>query len=77
MGIKEKKSEAELARLIMGEVRKYPECNRVNSVGIIRPVQQASHHPNWNAAFTVDGNEEVPERASRVARELQAKFDLA
>jgi hypothetical protein len=33
----------------MQEVRKRPECRNIKGVAIIRPVQMAAHHPNWDA----------------------------
>jgi hypothetical protein len=76
MATKQKKTEAELVDLIMTEIRKRPECNHIMSVAITRPPQQASHHPNWDAAFTINGNEIPPERAFMIVRELRAQFDL-
>jgi len=70
--IKEKKTETELVALLMARVRDRPECEHVIRVAIIRPKTQ-----NWDAAWTVEGNEIPCQRAFAVARELQAEFDLA
>ena len=72
MAGKQKKSQSELIALLMQELRKHPECDHVISVAIIRPVQQ-----NWDAAWTVSGNEVVCSRAFEIARALQEQFDLA
>ncbi len=72
MPIKEKKSSTELEALLMKELRKNPECNHVISVAIIRPLEKS-----WDAQWTVEGNEVVCPRAFKIARALQAKFDLA
>lgn len=77
MVTKEKKTADELAALIMGEIRKYPECNHILNVTITRPVQRAPHQPNWDVAFVVHGNVIAPEFAYRIAREVQSHFDLA
>jgi hypothetical protein len=50
MASKPKKTTAELTTLIMEEIRKYPECDNITGVGITRPLQPASHHPNWAPA---------------------------
>jgi hypothetical protein len=74
---KGKKIAADLVALIMGEVRKHPEWNDIMDVEIIPRVQHAPHHPNWDAAFTMDGPRVALEGAFRIARELPARFDLA
>jgi hypothetical protein len=77
MTVKEKKTSVELAVLLMSELRKHPECDHVIDVAITRPLQEATHHPNWDAAWTVNGNEIVCRRAFQIARKLQGQFDLA
>ena len=74
---KEKKTQDDLIALLMGELRKHPECDSVVRVTIIQPVQSAPHHPNWDVAWTVGGNQILCPAALRIASELQAKFDLA
>jgi hypothetical protein len=69
---KEKITETELAKLLMTEVGKIPECEDVISVAIIRPLGQ-----NWEAAWKTEGNEIICRRAFQIARELQEKFDVA
>jgi hypothetical protein len=76
MATKEKKSASELTFLIMGEVKKHPDWNDIMSVAITRPVQSAAHHPNWDAAFTMDGQRVAPEEAFGFVNELQRKYDL-
>ena len=72
MPAKEKKSAAELSTLIMEEIRKHPEWNDVAGAGITRPTNM-----NWDVAFTMSGPAIAPEGAWEVARQLQAKYDLA
>ena len=74
---KEKKSHADLIALLMGKLRKNPECDSVVRVTIIQPVRNAPHHPNWDVAWTVSGNQILCPAALRIASELQGKFDLA
>jgi hypothetical protein len=74
---KEKKTQDDLFSLLMGELRKNPECDSVVRVVITLPVRNAPHHPNWDVAWTVSGNEILCPAALRIASELQAKFDLA
>ena len=53
--------------MIMQELRKYPECNHVTSVGITRPLQRAPHDPNWAPAFTCNGPKIAPPIAFEIA----------
>ena len=76
MAPKEKKTESQLADLVIAAIRQHPECDHIVSVAIIRPVQQAPHHPNWDAAWTISGNMTPPGVAFEIARQLQAQFDL-
>jgi hypothetical protein len=71
------KTQDDLIALLMGELRKHPECDSVVRVVITLPVRNAPHHPNWDVAWTVGGNEILCPAALRIAGELQAKFDLA
>jgi hypothetical protein len=77
MTAKEDKRPADLSAFIMQEVRENPDWNDIMDVAIIRPVQSSPLHPNWDAAFTMDGPRVAPERAFRFVRELQAKFNCA
>jgi hypothetical protein len=74
---KEMKSQAELGALIMGEVRKHPDGDSIRGVTITKASEDAPHHPNWTAAFTVDGPRVVPDGAVRLIAELQDEFDCA
>jgi hypothetical protein len=76
MTTKPKKTNAELTSLIMGEIRKHPECDNITGVGIIRPVQAAPHHPNWAPAWSVSGSSLAPPIADDIARTFQNRFDL-
>jgi hypothetical protein len=73
---KQKKTAAELAAIIMQELRKRPELNRILFVTVIPPFEQNPVNPNWDVAFTVEGNLRAPELAYRLARALRAEFDL-
>jgi hypothetical protein len=77
MSLKQKKSAGELEELILEAVRQHQECNHIVGVAIIRPFQMASHHPNWDAAFTIACNEITPQVAFEIATKLKSKFDLA
>ena len=77
MPAKEKKTHAELIALLMAELRKHAECDHIVRVAITQPVRSAPHHPNWDVAWTVGGNQILCPAALRIASELQAKFDLA
>ena len=68
---KEKKSEAELVALLMQQLREHPECDHVISVAITTPTEK-----DWDAAWTVSGNEVVCPRAFTIAATLRAKFDF-
>jgi hypothetical protein len=50
---------AQLADLLMQEVRKRPEC-LVSRVTFTRPPQMAPHRPNWAPAFTCFGARSPP-----------------
>ena len=76
MPAKEKKTQADLIALLMKELRKLPECDHVVRITITLPVQIAAHYPNWDVAWTIDGNQVLCPAALRIAGELQAKFDL-
>ena len=77
MPAKEKKTRADLLALLMGELRKHPECDHVVRAAITQPVQHTPDHPNWDVAWSVSGNQILCPAALRIASELQAKFDLA
>jgi hypothetical protein len=72
MTAKEKKTAAELSALVMEEIRKLPELNDVTGAAITRPTNM-----NWDVGFTMHGPRYAPEKAWAIARDLQAKYDLA
>lgn len=74
--MKQKMTARELTTLIMQEVRQHPEWDDIMDVSIRRPVQSAPHHPNWDAAFTMNGPRVAPAAAFTFVKELQAKFEL-
>jgi hypothetical protein len=67
---------AQLANLLMKEIRKHPECAHVQSVGFTRPLQSAPHDPNWAPAFTCDGPKIAPAIAWEIGRKFQAQYEL-
>ena len=73
--MKQKMSQAELEALLMEQLRKHPECDHVLAVTITRPVQQSPGDPNWDAAWSVDGNRIACPRAFEIARQLRGQFD--
>lgn len=75
--MKVKRSASELEAMIMDEVAKHPDWGSIQGVAITRPVQSAPRHPNWRAAFVMDGPRIVSHEAEQFARELSGKFDLA
>jgi hypothetical protein len=75
---KEPKTRQELTQMIMEQIREQPEWYDIVSVAIIverdRP---ASHLPNWDAAFTVNGPRVAPEGAFILVNELRNKYELS
>jgi hypothetical protein len=63
--------------MIMDEIRKRPQCRNIKGVAIIRPLQQASHHPNWDVAWTVDGAANAVLLTTEIAQKFRNEFDLA
>jgi hypothetical protein len=61
---KPRRTRLELQEAIMYEVRRHPEWNHILSVTITELHQAAPHHPNCDAAFTMDGPRVAPEGAS-------------
>jgi hypothetical protein len=76
MSAKRKITTAELAELIMKEIRQHPECSHVMSVGFTKPPQQSPHHPNWAPAWTTDGPKLAPAIAFEIGQRFQNEFDL-
>jgi hypothetical protein len=74
---RESKSTSELRIRIMREVRKHPDWINVLTVAITRPRQSGPDQPNWDAAFTMNGNAPAPREAFEIVRRMQAIFSLA
>jgi len=74
MPTKPKRTDNELQALIMQEVRSCPECRNIKGVAIIRPVQMAAHHPNWDVSWSLDGPGVAPLSATEIAEKLRSKF---
>jgi len=78
MTVKESKTAAELATLIVREVRQLPGCGDILDVKISRVEQGPS---NWTASFTMTAVRSEPwplppPTADEVVRRIQAQFDL-
>jgi len=74
---KQTRNEAELAAIIMQELRKDPECAHIDRPVIMRQERQAPHLPNWNFAFGRKGGAVAPEQCNQIVRKIQNQFDLA
>jgi hypothetical protein len=75
--MKEKKTALELEAMILQEVRKHQDWSRVEGIVITPIVRTSPDHPNWSAAFVMDGPATAPGAAFQFARELSNRFDLA
>jgi hypothetical protein len=60
---KKRKTRQELTQMIMEQIRQRPEWNDIVGVAILERDRTASHLPNWDAAFTVNGPRVAPEGA--------------
>ena len=69
-------STAELAALIMSEIRKHPECSHVASVGFTKPQKIVPHQANWEPAWTCNGSKIAPLIAFEIGRTFQNQYDL-
>jgi hypothetical protein len=78
MASREQKITAELAALIMGEIRRYPEFNDIVDVTISRTQQGLA---NWMASFTIAASRSGPwpvfPNADKIVRLVQDQFELA
>ena len=74
---REKKTAKELEAMIMTEVRKHADWSDVKDVAAIPTDKSSEHHPNRQAAFTMNGSPIRPQEAAQFATELSHKFDLA
>jgi hypothetical protein len=77
MNTKQLKTRKELAEMIMERITEHPEWNDIVSVAITETVRNASYRPNWDAAFTHNGQAITPDGAFRIITEFQNKYDLA
>ena len=71
---KPKKTTAELTEMIMQEIRKYPECDEISSVGITRSLGK-----NWDVSVTRNVPYITPAgqtKIEEIVASLRAKFDL-
>ena len=77
---KETKPQNALMRVLMSEIRKYPECPECDNVisVAVRQNRRASYHCNWYAEWIViDGGQLKCPHALEITKQLQAQFDLA
>ena len=69
------KNAKELAAMIMAELRKHPECDAVQRIGLIRPVTK-----NWDVTIVKSHSRACPPACRKILEEtvqqLQALYDL-
>jgi len=70
------KTAAELADMIMRELRNYPECRNIEKVVITPTKREVAHHRNWNAAWVMGDEKIAAPVAWQIATKLQNEFDL-
>jgi len=70
------KTAAELADMIMRELRNHPECRNIEKVVITPTKREAAHHRNWNAAWVMGDEKTAAPVAWQIATKLQNEFDL-
>jgi hypothetical protein len=75
MSAKEKKSASELRTIVIHQVRQCLDLNDIINVAIYRPAESGNHSPNWDAAFTTNGQGVPPEPAFHFVRQLQSQFE--
>jgi len=76
MATKQKKTAYELEALMMVEIRRYPELNNIQAVGVVPPAMPTGG-PTWECNYVSDGP--APTRldiADEIKRKLQDEFDL-
>ena len=71
---KEKMKRADLAGMIMSQVRKTAECQDIDTVVITEIASRALHHPNWRFSFS-GGAARALMAAGMIARSVQARYD--
>jgi hypothetical protein len=71
---KKRKTRQELIQMIMEQIRQRPEWNDIVSAAILERDRTASHLPNWDAAFTVNGPRVG---AFILVNELRNKYELS
>jgi hypothetical protein len=74
---KKRKTRQELKQVIMEQIRQRPGWNDIVGVAILERDRTASHLPNWDAAFTVNGSRVAPEGAFLLVNELRNKYELS
>jgi hypothetical protein len=74
---KKRKTRQELIQMIMEQIRQRPEWNDIVGAAILERDRTASHLPNWDAAFTVNGPRVAPEGAFILVNELRNKYELS
>jgi hypothetical protein len=76
MTTKETITRMELLKILMYEIRKYPECDHIISVAI-RQTRRAFDDCNWYAEWIVEDNQLKCPHALEITKYLQAQFDIA
>jgi hypothetical protein len=76
MAAKPTKTAAELADMIMREIRNHPECRNIEKVVITPKKREVAHHRNWNAAWVMGDETTAVPAAWQIATKLQNEFDL-
>lgn len=77
---KETRPQVALVRVLLSEIRKYPECPECKNVisVAVRQNRRALYHSNWYAEWIVtDGSQLKCPHALEITKQLQAQFDLA
>jgi hypothetical protein len=75
---KEKKAKEELAKMVMEEIGKHPDCADIKSVSIIEVSRGQSYQPNWDVAFVGSGAGLVDPKGTcaLLVSRLRNSFDL-
>jgi len=70
------KTADELNEMIRKEIRKHPECNRIEGVRVLRKVT-CIRSPNWEPMWIGKDARTPPAIAWDIARKIQSQFDLS
>jgi len=75
---KEKRTRTALAKMVMYEVSKHPECANVRQVDVVPTGREEPYQPNWNVVWGRNGrpSEQCDEAMKTFVTDLQNKYDL-